>query len=114
MPCPTRIITAEERLAIIDRIRAGANADDLAAHLNMPVERVGRMFRRDIAYHSAEAKHEVLSKLYEAAISGKNMTASIFSAKSRYGWRETGAREHQSDTVWPRIVVDINASERSA
>jgi hypothetical protein len=113
MPRPTQIITDLQRRDVADRIQAGAAEEDLAAHLNMPVERVKRMFRRDLEYYSADAKHQVLSKLYDAAKSGTNTTAAVFWAKARYGWRDTGARDNNNQIVWPRLIVDIDGAQPS-
>ena len=113
MPRPTRIITDLEKREVADRVQAGASEDDLAAYLNMPVERVKRMFRRDLEYHTADAKHQVLSKLYDAAKSGTNTTAAVFWAKARYGWRDTGTRDNTTPMVWPRLIVDIDGAQPS-
>lgn len=113
MPRPTQIITEIQRAEVAYRIQAGAGEDDLAAYLNMPIERVKRMFRRDFEYHTADAKHQVLSKLYDAAKSGTNTTAAVFWAKARCSWRDTGTRDNTNQLVWPRLIVDIDSAPPS-
>jgi hypothetical protein len=100
MPVPTFIITDAQRDDIAGRIRAGANEHDSAAFLTMPVERVKRMLRRDLEKHAADAKHEVLSTLFAAATSGDNINATIFSAKARFGLRDTGTPQ----STYPKEV----------
>jgi len=114
MPCLVQLITNDERLKVQERIKAGAAEEDLAAYLNMPVERVKRMFRRDLALYTAEAKHEVLSKLFESAKSGNNTTAGIFWTKSRYGWRDAGVREGAAQLPWTKLKVEIDGEQPSA
>jgi|SRR5579875_3323002 len=98
---------AEQRREVEYRIKAGSTENDLAAWLQLPVKRVRKLFRSELEKIAADAKHEVLSKLYEAAISGTNTSAAIFWAKARYGWRDTGAREPQSLENWPLHRVEV-------
>jgi hypothetical protein len=90
MPRLTRLITYQDRYDLAERIAAGSTEEDVATVLNMPVDRMKRIFRRELAFQAAESKHKVLSKLYEAATSGENINATLFWAKARYGWRDTG------------------------
>lgn len=106
---PDPLPTEEQLLAVRERIMAGSTEADIAAHLRMSVKRVKRLFRRELKSSAAEAKHEVLSKLYAAAKSGDNNTAAIFWAKARYGWRDTGAADPAALQNWPRLDVKIRS-----
>ena len=97
----------QDRLAVRERVMAGATEDDISAYLDIPVKRVKKLFRREFEEGAAEAKHAVLWNLFEAARSGANTTASIFCAKARFGWRDTGARESGVAATWPPFILEI-------
>lgn len=97
----------EDKQLVRKRVAAGSTIDDVVAHLNVPVKRVQKLFRRELDEAAADAKHALLSKLYEVGTSGSNMTATIFCAKARYGWRDTGSRESDSPASWPKISLLI-------
>jgi hypothetical protein len=111
MPHLVQLITYSDRCEVAERLQAGSNEEDIASFLNMPIERVRRLFRRELDLHPVESKHKVLSKIYEAATSGKNIPASIFWAKSRFGWRDTGAPGMAGSTAWQPFVVEIDGAE---
>ena len=102
--------TPDQRREVEHRVKVGGTEQDIADWLQLPVKRVKKLFHSELAKAPVNAKHEVLSKLYEAATSGTNTAAAIFWAKARYGWRDTGARESQSVEILPKHSVDITCA----
>jgi hypothetical protein len=91
-----------------DRVRklaaSGASEQDIAALMSIPVKRLRTRFRSELQTGLAEGKQQVLDRLYEAASSGSNLSATIFWIKSVCGWRDTGAAQSAA-AQWPAFVV---------
>ena len=69
----------------------GATEEDIAAELQIPVKRLQKRFRRELARGNALGKHRILERLYEQADSGKNTSAIALWVKARCGWRDSGS-----------------------
>lgn len=83
-----------ERLAQI-----GATPDSIAADLQIPLKRLQKHFRCELARGEALGKHQVLEKLFDNASSGNNMAATSLWVKARCGWRDTGAPANSPSVV---------------
>jgi hypothetical protein len=83
---------------------AGETLEHIAVQLQMPVKRLQKRFRQDLEQGEAEGKHEVLTRLHESAKSGSSTTASIFWAKARCGWRDSGRSDNPA-MDWPDLVI---------
>jgi hypothetical protein len=108
MPRIVQCITGHDRFDVAERVKAGLDEEEIATFLRMPVERLRRIFRRELEFNAVEGKYQVLAKLYEAAVSGENVNATIFSAKARYGWRDTGTPQTPAAEYVVRIETASN------
>jgi hypothetical protein len=77
----------------------GATEEDIAAELQIPVKRLRKRFRRELARGNAIGKHQVLEKFFDQVQSGSNMGATTLWVKARCGWRDTGAASHSAPTI---------------
>lgn len=96
-----------------DRVRKlagiGASEEDIAAQLQIPLKRLQKRFRRELAEGAALGKTEALEKLHAMATSGSNTSATIFFVKARCGWRDTGAAPAEPQK-WPPFIVRVQKS----
>lgn len=70
----------------------GASLDDIAKVLTISTRTVQRKFPRELDTGHIEANAKVGKAIYDQAIGG-NMTAAIFWAKCRMGWRDVQRME---------------------
>ena len=105
-------ITDQHRHRVEELAKVGAAPEDIAAELQMPLERVQKRFRRELERGHAIGKHIVLEKLFESASSGNNVPATSLWVKSRCGWRDTGASS-QSPTIVHSVlkVIEVDKKE---
>jgi hypothetical protein len=84
----------------------GALEQDIAAQVQLPLKKLKRVFKRELADGAAEGKTRILRTLHEIAASGENTQALLFWVKARCGWRDTGHPSDGSVTLIPRVVIN--------
>lgn len=94
-----------------DRVRklagVGVSEADIAAQLQIPLKRLQKRFKRELAEGIALGKTEALEKLHQMATSGSNTSATIFFVKARCGWRDTGPAPVEPQK-WPPFIVRVH------
>ena len=96
--------TDENRLCVREMARVGIKQARIAECIGVSEKTLRKHFRYELDNASAEANTEVANKLFELAMGG-NVSACIFWAKTRLGWRENIGIEAQLAPL-PRIVVE--------
>lgn len=99
------IPSTADRALVRERAITGTSPEDIAAELNLPLKKVQKLFRYELQQGDLEGKREVLSKMYETAKSGSNITAMIFWLKARCGWSDTGLSHKKPATKLPPFIV---------
>lgn len=91
----------------------GAREEDIAAQLQIPLKKLKKIFKRELADGAAEGKTRVLKKLHDIALAGENTQALLFWVKSRCGWRDTGAASDGPTVAMPRVFINggINSGQ---
>ena len=105
-------LTEEFRQRVEQLAQFGATPADIAAELQIPLNRLQKRFRRELERGHAIGKNTVLEKLFENASSGNNMPATSLWVKSRCGWRDTGASP-QSPTVVHSVLKVIESADKN-
>ena len=83
----------------------GVKQEDIAKLLGLSTKTLRKYFREELTRGSIEAIARVGQTLYQLAISGKNLTATIFYLKTRGGWREVS--KEAAPTTIPDFVVAL-------
>lgn len=81
--------TDADRAKVKEFALAGYRDCDIAEHLGISESTVEKYFRPELDYGRFEANAKIAGTLYEEAIQNRDITALIFLAKTRLGWRET-------------------------
>ncbi len=96
--------TPENRAEVRSLAECGTSDEDIAAKLQLPIKKLRRLFKVELAQGVAQGNREVLGTLYQAAKSGSNMAATIFWVKARCGWRDTGAPAGAASPPCPPVI----------
>jgi hypothetical protein len=102
-PIPT---TDKDRAVVKAMSAFGASPKDIGAVIGMSERSVQRKFRGELRTGYIEANAKVARTIYEQAIAG-NMTAAIFWAKCRMGWRDVNRTEITGENGGPIRNVDV-------
>jgi len=84
----------------------GIRQDDIAESLNISAKTLRKHFRAQLSKGMIEANEQVMDILFKMATSGSNTTATIFWAKTRCGFRETGPPPAVEEDKAPRVVFE--------
>ncbi len=84
----------------------GAPQDDIATALGMSLPTLRKLYRKELQTGAITANTLVGKKLYERCQAG-DVTALIFWAKTRMGWRETDKKEAKADDGTERLIKAI-------
>lgn len=103
--------TGHDRAQVRAMTAFGTSPADIAMVLGINLCTLHRKFRRELATASVEANAKVGKSLYQMAIgdekSPPNVSAAIFWAKTRMGWRETSRVEVTGNDGGPIKLIDV-------
>ena len=107
MPRPRFIPTEERRRTVKSMSGYGITQPEIATVLGLRSEKTLRKhFRAELDRGAIDAKTQILQTLYQMAISGKHVAATIFLAKTRCGLREIQVVETRPAAT-PDFVVTL-------
>ena len=93
MPVPKKKLTPEQLEMIETMAGYGVPQKDIAATIGIDPKTMRRHYSDRLAAGMTKANQRVAESLFEQATRG-NVTAAIFWAKTRMGWKETNVTEH--------------------
>jgi hypothetical protein len=93
------ILTPEDRLRVRQLAAIGLSDDDIACQLRLPLPKLQKLFRLELAEGAATGRERALQQLHDVALGGENTNALTFWIKSRCGWRDTGTIHSSSQII---------------
>jgi hypothetical protein len=97
MARPRFVATAEHRRMVRSLVAYGISQEEIARCVGMRSSKtLRRHFREELDRGATEANARVAQSLYQMAISGKCVAATIFWMKTR-AWRESGSAPRPSE-----------------
>ncbi len=88
-PAPT-VWSERERGQVVKMAACGIPREAIARIMGISTQRLRNEFEEDLLKGSTLANYAVAKSLFEMATRGGNVTAAIFWAKTRMGWRDRG------------------------
>src|SRR5437016_5882549 len=107
MPRPRFKPTQEQRVMVKSLSAYGVKQEDIAKLVGLrSVKTLRKYFREELSRGQIEAVTRVGQTLYQMAISGKHLVATIFYLKTKAGWREVSIKEARPVAI-PDFVVAL-------
>lgn len=103
---PAINITEEMRRQVLAMAGFGLKQDEIASVIGVSEKTLQRRCKEELHKGVHVANSQVLSSLFYQATKGGNVTAAIFWAKARCGWRETQLFEVKSPLPLKVVLSD--------
>ncbi|HEX4748147.1 MAG TPA: hypothetical protein VH302_01270 [Bryobacteraceae bacterium] len=98
--------SGKQKEEVLAHAKTGATEEDIAALLDLPVNKLKRHFKAELRKGAAQGRLDVLNNLHELATSKSNMAATALWVKARCGWRDTGTAAHPANAI--KAILEIN------
>ena len=110
---PPHIATAERKAKVTALASFGVNHELIAKHLQTDAKTLRKRYRVELDNAAMDANAAVAGKLFGAATqpdhSPASITAAIFWAKTRMGWKDTTSIEHVGKNGGPIAITHEEA-----
>lgn len=111
---PAHEPTAENRKQVETMAGYGITEPDIAMSLGISKPTLTKHYRRELDMGHIKANSAIAQALFKKATSdgSQSVTAAIFWAKTRMGWKETNVHEHSSpDGTMSPTRIEITAPD---
>jgi hypothetical protein len=99
-------VTSEMRAQVLAMVGFGIPQEQIAVVMHISPRSLQNRFKPELAEGGIKANSKIIEGLYNQAMKG-NISALIFWAKCKCGWREVNVHEHQGPGGAPIPIAPI-------
>ncbi len=106
---PSHAPTKEQRTMVETMAAVGVPSSDIARVVGVDAKTLRKHYRDELDLGMVKANAKVAGSLFKKATGDgpQSVTAAIFWAKTRMGWRETVVNEHTGPKGGPILTADL-------
>jgi hypothetical protein len=97
----------EERKEVSLMNSVGIPQEQIALFLGIGAKTLRKRFRHELNTSAIVANTKVLTSLFEMATTGRNVSAAIFWAKTRCGFRTTGETPQETENTNSATIITV-------